>query len=152
MTFREWLESREFYELAQAYRHAPIAPLSAAGGAFEALKKRLCEEHERPIRAVTGITRVDLWYPAASETVVEIQLQHVRAARDIRIHYDFERDGYVISAQDTRDRVDGDGEPQQWDGLNAYGEVAFVSAWTPDGGADGSEHEASRETPASGDE
>ncbi len=30
---------------------------------------------------------------------IEVGLEDVRAARDIRIQYDFDRDGYVITAQ-----------------------------------------------------
>lgn len=56
------------------------------------------------IEAGKGVHHIELWYPGvhepSSETVVEIGLCHVRAARDIRVHFDLERNGYVITAQD----------------------------------------------------
>jgi hypothetical protein len=38
-----WLDSREFYDLMQAYRHAPLAPQSAVVLACEAVKTRVRE-------------------------------------------------------------------------------------------------------------
>lgn len=79
------------------------------------------------IEARPGVTAVDLWYPDAQgePTVVEIQLVHVRAARDIRVQYDFDRDGYVVSAPDT------DGYDPYVDARDErYVEVAFVPAWS----------------------
>ena len=64
---------------------------------------------------------VDLWYPRVDDrscTSVEVGLMDVRAARDIRIAYDFKRDGYVITA----DEASGDEDERR-------AEVAFVPAW-----------------------
>ena len=64
---------------------------------------------------------VDLWYPRVDDkscTSVEVGLMDVRAARDIRIAYDFARDGYVITA----DEASGDEDERR-------AEVAFVPAW-----------------------
>ncbi len=63
---------------------------------------------------------VELWYPRNEETrckAVDIALIDVRAAADIRVTYDFERDGWVIAQLD--DENDG------W----TWREVAFVDAW-----------------------
>jgi len=63
---------------------------------------------------------VDLWYPRIDRescTAVEVGLMDVRAARDVRIKYDYARDGYVISADEA-----GDDEDERIE------EVAFVPA------------------------
>jgi hypothetical protein len=71
---------------------------------------------------------VDLWYPPrGSENpdkrarAVEIGLVDVRAADDIRIAYDFERDGWVIQQQPELEEDDEDEAP--------WVEVAFIAAW-----------------------
>lgn len=67
---------------------------------------------------------VSLWYPqrdGAETATVTVDLMDVRAARDIKIRYDFDRDGYVISAQS--------GEPNEMTSETPYTEVAFVAAW-----------------------
>lgn len=48
--FSEWLDGQEFYELMQAYRHAPLAPQSEVLGAFAHVKRRLVLEHARAMR------------------------------------------------------------------------------------------------------
>jgi hypothetical protein len=69
---------------------------------------------------------VDLWYPQVREVgcidVIEIQLIAVRSARSIRVHYDFERDGYVISAK-------SDNPDEPWAESTPYAEKAFIPAW-----------------------
>lgn len=78
----------------------------------------------------------DLWYPGVLDekvpptsegaNVIEISLVHVRAARAIRIHFDFERDGYIISANvtDPDTMTDIDQERRV--------EKAYVEAWKPE--------------------
>jgi hypothetical protein len=86
------------------------------------------------VQTEPGLTAVDLWYPGLKDepaTIVELQLVHVRAARDIRVQYDLARDGYSISAQDTTGKASADGE---YTGDEPYAEVAFVPAWAPDDG------------------
>jgi hypothetical protein len=62
---------------------------------------------------------VDVWYPSSDgQKYVEVGLMHVRAADDIRVSYDLERDGWVIE-QDA----------QSEDGSRAWVEVAFLKAW-----------------------
>ena len=41
---RAWLESREFYELMQAYRHAPVVPQSAVAEAYAAVQEAIVEQ------------------------------------------------------------------------------------------------------------
>ena len=80
------------------------------------------------IEAGTGLHHVELWYPEMDNptgTTVQIGLCHVRAARDIRVHYDFERDGYSITSQDY-DPTDESVEPIDV----PWTEVAFVPAWS----------------------
>lgn len=78
------------------------------------------------------VKTVDLWYPRLEDTErdddqpqeVEIALMDVRAADDIRIKYDFERDGWVI-LQASRFVWSGDDEVCDPD----WQEVAFIKAW-----------------------
>ena len=68
---------------------------------------------------------VDIWYPrvAGNPLGVEVSLNDVRAARSIRVGYDFDRDGFVIIAPNNP----GDGEHDDDD--CTWAEVAFVPAW-----------------------
>ena len=45
-----------------------------------------------------NVAHVDLWYPRVEGNVqfIHIGLMDVRAADGIRLHYDFERDGFVV--------------------------------------------------------
>ena len=69
---------------------------------------------------------IDLWYPRAEDRpkFIEVGLVDVRAADDIRISYDFERDGWKIE-QASRFEWSGDDEVMDPD----WREVAFVRAW-----------------------
>lgn len=72
--------------------------------------------------------RVEMWYPnvAGNSVGIEVDLVSVRAARSIRIEYDFARDGYAITAQADP----GDGEFDEVAEVSTpWREVAFVSAW-----------------------
>lgn len=42
----DWLESQEFYELMQTYRHTPVTEFVAVSTAFDAIKKRICFEFD----------------------------------------------------------------------------------------------------------
>lgn len=55
---------------------------------------------------------------------IKISLSHVRAADNIRIHYDGNRDGWAIEQQESIEYVEV--------GYTEYGEwkeVAFIKAW-----------------------
>lgn len=69
---------------------------------------------------------VDLWYPGVPGNAahIEVGLVDVRAADSIRIHYDFDRDGYVI---EQASRFEWDESDEQCD--PGWQEVAFVQAW-----------------------
>lgn len=74
---------------------------------------------------------VDLWYPgtegASAIDAVHVGLMHVRAADDIRITYDFDRDGYSIKQASVFEwENDDDVCDPDWQ------EVAFVKAWGRD--------------------
>lgn len=78
---------------------------------------------------------VELSYPRLPEnpTRVRIELIDVRAADDLLIEYDFERDGWVIRQEPVVERgcfLEPAGEPQ---------EVAFVEAWGLESSDDNSE-------------
>jgi hypothetical protein len=71
--------------------------------------------------------RVEIWYPRQrpDEAVIDITLIDVRAARNIRVTYDMDRDGWSITA--PNDPGDPD-NPQPID-EEIWSEVAFVPAW-----------------------
>lgn len=84
------------------------------------------------LRSHDGVLSVDIWYPrngnngrtADQPVAVEVGLIDVRAADSIRIHYDFERDGYVIrQASKFEWAADDEVCDPGWQ------EVAFIQAW-----------------------
>lgn len=83
-------------------------------------------EVEGQLVEVGGDTlNVEFWYPRneGSTKYVEIGLTDVRAADSIRIHYDFERDGYVIEQASKFEWKLNEDMDSDWQ------EVAFVQAW-----------------------
>lgn len=70
---------------------------------------------------------IDIWYPRNKDNsikAIQVGLMDVRAADDIRIEYDFERDGWVIKqAQVFEWDADDEIRDPQWK------EVAFIEAW-----------------------
>lgn len=72
-----------------------------------------------------AIVHAELWYPRnpGSASAVQVGLVDVRAADDITIRYDFDRDGWVI----LQDRV----VEREWgmDVVEEAVEVAFIPAW-----------------------
>lgn len=79
--------------------------------------------------------RVEIWYPGVDGNPlgIEVDLVHVRAARSIRVGYDFGRDGFTITAPNDP----GDGEHNDDD--VTWAEVAFVPAWHEVDEAEGGE-------------
>ena len=79
--------------------------------------------------------RAELWYPRtdAPEAVdtVRISLMDVRAANDLVIRYDFDRDGYSIQQPTIHEWHDGHDHDDHDEGLV---EVAFVPAWASEEG------------------
>jgi hypothetical protein len=68
---------------------------------------------------------VELWYPRQEPIKsIHVGLMDVRAADDIRIEYDFERDGWKISQAKY---FSWEGEDEICD--PGWAEVAFVQAW-----------------------
>lgn len=67
---------------------------------------------------------LDLWYPGIEDNAryVSVGLMHVRAADNIRISYDFGRDGWKIEQASRFAWVDNVRDPD-------WAEVAFVQAW-----------------------
>jgi hypothetical protein len=71
---------------------------------------------------------IDLWYPRECQVkFLQIGLMDVRAAGDIRVSYDFQRDGWKVE-QPTISEWSADDEAcdQGWK------EVAFIAAWHPE--------------------
>jgi hypothetical protein len=69
---------------------------------------------------------IDLWYPRSDDFEVkqiQIGLIDVRAADDIRVSYDHNRNGWVIQ-QASEWELDDTERDQGWT------EVAFVKAWS----------------------
>lgn len=85
----------------------------------------MSDGHFHPKAEIHGDTaRVDLNYPR-SEPVkfIQVGLCDVRAADDIRISYDFERDGWKIEQEEIIDHGGAYHSNGNWQ------EVAFVQAW-----------------------
>jgi hypothetical protein len=75
--------------------------------------------------------RVDLWYPrnpgprtADEPTSVRISLMDVRAADDLIIDYDFDRDGYRVRMATVHEW-----EPDETEFDPKLVEVAFIPSW-----------------------
>lgn len=69
---------------------------------------------------------IDIWYPRSADQpkYIEVGLMDVRAADNVRLSYDFERDGWKVEqaavfAWDINDEV----QDAEW------AEVAFIPAW-----------------------
>ena len=80
----------------------------------------------REVHCYENTIHVDIHYPRSegSITHAEIGLCDVRAADNLRINYDFDRDGWSIKqASIFRWDVDDEVCDQDWQ------EVAFVQAW-----------------------
>jgi hypothetical protein len=66
---------------------------------------------------------VDIWYPYDHPLYVQLGLSAVRAADDIRVSYDLDRDGWKIEQAKYHEwPMEGDCDP-------GWTEVAFVQAW-----------------------
>ena len=88
---------------------------------------------------------VDLWYPKVENRYksIRISLMDVRAANDIVVSYDFERDGWVVMSDLTDPRSSDEYTDEEWDALpevegepgvkiitsDIRQEVAFIPAW-----------------------
>lgn len=71
----------------------------------------------------------DFWYPRIEDRDqhLHVGLMDVRAADTIRIHYDFDRDGYVIEQASVWSwAIDDEVMDPDWQ------EVAFIQAWGRD--------------------
>lgn len=84
---------------------------------------------DSPLPEPQALRTVELTYPRLAGHVdsIEVALDDVRAARSIRIQYDFDRDGWVIGTQ--RDPGNPGPDAGCIDGDDRYFEVAFVRAW-----------------------
>ena len=105
------------------------------------------KRHEVNTLNVVGVDEiaVDLWYPRIEERYksIRISLMDVRAANDILISYDFDRDGWVVISDLTDPRSVDEYTKEEWDALpevegepgvknlvsSIRHEVAFVPAW-----------------------
>lgn len=137
---------RKVEELTKYFGHGECEACGAAGvelrghklaRVLEALKARETEGHAPgDLNFRNDTLSVDLWYPNIDQrpgdpprtfdhpVAVEVGLMHVRAADDIRIEYDFARDGYVIKQGSKFEwAVDDQVCDRDWQ------EVAFVEAW-----------------------
>lgn len=68
----------------------------------------------------------EFWYPRADKPIkqLEVGLMDVRAADSIRIHYDFDRDGWVVEQAALFEFPSDEREhDEDWQ------EVAFIKAW-----------------------
>jgi len=76
------------------------------------------------------VIHVDLAYPRSDGEAkcVQVGLMDVRAADDIRISYDFERDGWVIQQASKHGPWEADETPDE-----GWTEVGFFKAWALQG-------------------
>lgn len=72
----------------------------------------------------------DIWYPGRKDDTgdaiqhIEVGLYDVRAADSVRVHYDFDRDGWVVEQASTFSWEAGDNKcDPDWQ------EVSFAQAW-----------------------
>ena len=71
------------------------------------------------------VLKVSLWYPRSSEVnKIQVGLFDVRAADDIRIKYDYDRDGWVIKQASIFEW-----EPDDEECDSDWQEVAFIESW-----------------------
>lgn len=75
------------------------------------------------------VKRVELWYPRlpGHADTLEIGLVDVRAADEIYVRYDFERDGWVVLQHVHQEMLTWGDEIRQVTRIPQ--EVAFVPAW-----------------------
>jgi hypothetical protein len=88
--------------------------------------------------AVYGDTaHIDFWYPRCEGRIkyLHVGLVDVRASDGIRIHYDFDRDGYAIEQEQYVEYGDTS------EGLDIWIEVAFIQSWQQKVGKDSPECE-----------
>ena len=80
------------------------------------------------------VLRVELTYPPYKNEdnqnnqcrYFEINQESVRASDGIRIHYDYERDGFVVEQPQPRLRVTGENSYEQ---IDDWIEVGFFQSW-----------------------
>jgi hypothetical protein len=72
-----------------------------------------------------GTVHAELWYPrnAGNPTEIRVGLVDVRAADDIVIRYDFDRDGWAVFQDESRETDWG------FETVRELVEVAFIPAW-----------------------
>lgn len=78
----------------------------------------------------TSIPVVELWYPDRDQQqAIEVGMVDVRSADNIRICYDFIRDGWMIKQDAAPSKAS---DPRTWE-VNRlaenWQEVAFIQAW-----------------------
>lgn len=95
------------------------------------------KQHHITDVAVHGDTAsLDIYYPRieGNPKYLEVGLSDVRASDGIRIHYDFDRDGFVISQPKPHLVAIGD---RSYDEREEWIEVAFCGSWKFNGRPDG---------------
>ena len=80
------------------------------------------------------VTEVPLWYPNApiegAHSVVQLELMHTRAADELRVSYDFKRDGWVVQQpvwKINESEPPTCGKYQTY--IDSWKEVGFFEAW-----------------------
>ena len=90
------------------------------------VEKEHFEKMKRDVQVFDKTFHVALSYPNINPIdKICVGLEHVRAADDIRISYDFDRDGYKIEQASTFSWVSDDPNCGNMD----WQEVAFIQAW-----------------------
>lgn len=84
----------------------------------------------------------DFWYPEMTEKAkdskkikyLEIGLVHVRASDGMRIHYDFDRDGFVIEQSYFKyeKRISETTGGEYFEEIRIWEETSFIQSWALD--------------------
>lgn len=80
------------------------------------------------------ILHIELTYPPRSDAdnknnqcrYIHLDQESVRASDGIRVHYDYDRDGFVIEQPQPRMKKLG---PKEYDSLEDWIEVGFFQSW-----------------------
>lgn len=85
----------------------------------------------REIHITNRVVHVDLCYPRSDDHphTIEVGLCDVRAGDDVRLSYDFDRDGWKIEQQAQEMLIETNGRIHPATISGEWQEVAFVKSW-----------------------
>lgn len=125
--FKQWLDDSNLIDRGQVMGVTVKYRATLKGSANEVV---MVEPMAKMVETL-GITTkpsdsIDLWYPSAFDEIpkeIRVGLAHVRAANDLLISYDFDRDGWVIKMTPTSD------DSGMLEEIGPAEEIVFIDAW-----------------------